>query len=491
MGCKIRTKDFEDAIMKALKMQRFAVKDKNLRCKHYKYEYNIIRNELIGIRHILAIIIYTDMSRFCRAYRATYRKMVKHAKDGIAESEQSVTERHQALYFYSRALFEAIEFFGESMPSNMKVFHGLSEEMKFVRFTAYFNQPISTTPSYNTATKFANGNGIILEFKRGGSNPTLIPKYLDVSWLSNFPDEDERLFYGDNIMFEINDIVQTHGKIQRHKQELRILNMFQNMVRNQKILWIKKNEEEAKKLRDDIEDLVVLINCKTNYDDIKYIMPKVTGQSELNRRRNEPLDAMQEAKSESAEEKEVEMIQIRLPNNQMDRPRLSRPKTAAQQRERISEYGQALFDHFCNNELTHWICINNYELIPSALKIALLMEKKDNVYNISFVKLLKLFECLETVTLNELNIKQLMKQSMFYMNAVTEYIEATKNNEFKSELKEIVFESKPEIDGKRNSILSKLATKYQQKFEKLRVQWSIGYDFRLKTFHTLTFRNTK
>merc|ERR1712228_487815 len=114
--------------MKALKMLRFAIKDKNMCCKYYEYEYNIIRNEPIGIRHILAIIIYTDMSRFCRAHRATYKRMARFAKDGISESEQSVTERHRAFYFYSRSLCEAVEFFGEGMPLNMKVYHGLSQK---------------------------------------------------------------------------------------------------------------------------------------------------------------------------------------------------------------------------------------------------------------------------------------------------------------------------------------------------------------------------
>jgi len=190
--------------------------------------------------------------------------------------------------------------------------------------------------------------------------------------------------------------------------------------------------------------LVILIQRKTKYtnNDIKYIEPKV---SELNRRKNEPLDAMQEAKNELDEQEDtknvsgsLEMV-IRSQNNQIDRsdtPLLFRPRQSGQQRDRISKYGQLLFDHFCDNETTNWICINNYELIPSSLKIALLMEKKDNVYNISFVKLLKLFTCLESVTLNELDIKQLTEQSKLYVNAVANYMneETMKSNESKSEI---------------------------------------------------------
>eukprot|EP01084_Bolivina_argentea_P088823 160360_1 len=139
--CKVRTDDFEDLLMRALKMQRIAVNEKKMRCKHYETEYNIVRNEPIGIRHILSIIVYTDMTEFCTAFRATYRSINN-------ESDENVTKRHTELYFYSRALFEAVEFFGNSMEKKMKVYHGLSKVMMFERFTAYFNQPVSTTIEY-------------------------------------------------------------------------------------------------------------------------------------------------------------------------------------------------------------------------------------------------------------------------------------------------------------------------------------------------------
>ena len=82
------------------------------------------------------------------------------------------------------------------MPMDMKVYHGLNKVMYFERFTAYFNQPVSTTKTLQTAQGFADGVGIILTFKRGGTKETtLIPQYLDVSWLSAFPSEGERYSY--------------------------------------------------------------------------------------------------------------------------------------------------------------------------------------------------------------------------------------------------------------------------------------------------------
>ena len=101
-----------------------------------------MRNEPIGIRHILAIIVYTDMSDFCTAFRATYRRL-----DGEKHDSQ-VSERHLQFYHYARALFEAAEFFGQRMTPDLKLYHGLNKVLYFSKFTEYFKQPISTTPSF-------------------------------------------------------------------------------------------------------------------------------------------------------------------------------------------------------------------------------------------------------------------------------------------------------------------------------------------------------
>ena len=57
--------------------------------------------------------------------------------------------------------------------------------MNFPKFTAYFNQPISTTPSFNVAKKFADQAGIILTLK-AGVDDVEPPKFLSVKWLSAY-----------------------------------------------------------------------------------------------------------------------------------------------------------------------------------------------------------------------------------------------------------------------------------------------------------------
>eukprot|EP01084_Bolivina_argentea_P294497 506720_1 len=66
---------FCNLLTKAIRKHEVAlVEYAELYCKYYDYKYNIIRNEQIGIAHIFSIIVYTDMSQFCKNFRQTYRK---------------------------------------------------------------------------------------------------------------------------------------------------------------------------------------------------------------------------------------------------------------------------------------------------------------------------------------------------------------------------------------------------------------------------------
>eukprot|EP01083_Nonionella_stella_P279460 950643_1 len=98
--------------------------------KYFSKQYHILRNELIGIRHILALIAYTDNSTLCTEFRCTYRITG-------AETVEQVTEQHIQFYHLARSLFEAVELFGQQMDSKLVVFHGLSKKMNFNKFTAY------------------------------------------------------------------------------------------------------------------------------------------------------------------------------------------------------------------------------------------------------------------------------------------------------------------------------------------------------------------
>eukprot|EP01083_Nonionella_stella_P225979 802966_1 len=226
---------FQRFLVKSLKKHRVALGDtynKQLICKYYKKEFNLIRNEPIAIRHILALVVYSELTTFCTKFRETYRRKKGENDDG------DVTQRHLEIYHFSRALYESVEFFGQRMTGKEKVYHGLNCKLYFQKFTAFFNQPMSTSKRWSVACQFADG-GIVLTLEsavKSELDMSKIPKCLAISWLSQYPQEEELLFYGDNVLFKIQNITELKGMHNvDHKDVLLILNKFQNIVQNRNV----------------------------------------------------------------------------------------------------------------------------------------------------------------------------------------------------------------------------------------------------------------
>eukprot|EP01084_Bolivina_argentea_P277386 473540_1 len=242
--CSLSKFDFNLELVKALKKHNSALEVKQpnntLICKYYSKQYNIIRNEFIGVRHILAIVIYTDMTHFCTKFRLTYRELGKHCQ----------------LYHFARGLWEAVDFFGKELTAGIKLYHGLSVVLYFEKFVNQFNAPTSTTTSFKRAQEFSQG-GIILELQLTRNLPTKIPKYLEVSWVSDFPAENEKLFYRSH--FEIMNIYYHEGKkLKEYRKALKMFKKFQDTIQGQKVEW---NEHD--KIM--IDELTKLLNRQQNY----------------------------------------------------------------------------------------------------------------------------------------------------------------------------------------------------------------------------------
>eukprot|EP01083_Nonionella_stella_P112212 329793_1 len=249
---------FADAMMKAIKCHSIALKeyDDELICKYYDNKYNIIRNQSIEMRHILAGIVYTHFASFCTMFRATFR-----AIDGN-ETIEGVTDRHRQIYYYARSLREAVQFFGSDMDSKRRVYHGLSKPVLIDQSTVLFNHPISTTPSLHTARQFME-RGIILVLQTAAEeylrDPNRRVKYLSLSWLSAFPNEDEYLFYGEDVVLKICDIYTCEdGTLQTHSSALIILSKFQKMMNGEHIDWDKS--------ANDMQTLLFFIKQKVEKD---------------------------------------------------------------------------------------------------------------------------------------------------------------------------------------------------------------------------------
>eukprot|EP01084_Bolivina_argentea_P108562 194021_1 len=408
---------FQNLITKSIKLHQIALSTEyktELICKYYNELFNIIRNESIGLRHILVLVTYTDISEFCTIFRQTYRKIQNET------TEKEVTQRHLQLYYYSRCLFEAIEFFGRYMGVDFKVYHGLNKVMKFEKFTAYFNQPVSTTTSINTAVQFANGRGIVLTLKAAveySDDISKTPKYLAVSWMSCFPNEDERLFYGGHVAFKIHNITEAET-LKGHTKELLMLNKFQKIVQNQDVFWGDKNKKQ-------IEALAILIE-------------------------------------------------------QHNHPNVKDGKTSSL----ITQYGQELFNYFCDNENTTEIVIRNYKILPTILLHALFNTDKSHKKLISLDPIIQLFKNVKEIVLNELHVSQMTVDGKQYANIVIDFINSQTTA---PKLEKITLKSESQRDKKTNPTLKNLEKEFSQMLKEH--QWGIKYQFRVDNTHNLIFSN--
>eukprot|EP01084_Bolivina_argentea_P147559 258154_1 len=233
---------------KAFSKLKMIVNDKRYTSKQYSNAYGIARGQTMSVHHLLVICFYTDISNLCTDYRSTFRRIDSDT------TEESIRIRHSKYYFFSRFLFEALEMFGNIMKDEDVVYHGLDQQFLFAEFSTHFNAPTSTTPSIHSAKNFAKDGGIILGLTNGNQdiNKNQViskyqanqPRFLDVSWISDFGNELEYLFYGNNIIFKIYKII--HQEVP--KNTLRQLNLLQEIIENREINWEKQPKSRMNKL---------------------------------------------------------------------------------------------------------------------------------------------------------------------------------------------------------------------------------------------------
>eukprot|EP01084_Bolivina_argentea_P112707 200989_1 len=132
------------------------------------------------------------------------------------------------------------------------------------------------------------------------------PKYLSVSWLSCFPNEDEKLFYGSYVMLQISNITEATN-LRHHAKELEMLNKFQKIIQNQIVGWNKDKDQHM------VHALEILITNQQKY-------------------RTQPLND----------------------NNQQQQKKSTY----------ITDYGARLFRFFCHHQNTTKVCIRHFESLP-------------------------------------------------------------------------------------------------------------------------------
>ena len=155
--------------------------------------YGIRKGEPVKIEHIQSIIGYTDFSLLSSSFTSTFRK--SHPRERI----EDIKVRNSCYYWMSKYLIEAVEGYGDRLV-NETLYCGMNCPLIMESMSIYLRSPTSTSTEISVAQNFATIDGVILQFK----NPMDTYKSseyriwhqarLNVSWLSRYKEESERLF---------------------------------------------------------------------------------------------------------------------------------------------------------------------------------------------------------------------------------------------------------------------------------------------------------
>jgi len=181
-------------------------------------EASILPNSTITLDHIISMMLYTNMDDLQREFKKGCRFL---AEDN--QKVERVMKRNEEIANWCRLLWESITFFGESISKKQVFYHGLNCKLLFGSVIAAFNCPTSTTVNKSVAYNFSTDNGIIVQLSKHAS---LDSHYLDVSDLSDYPNEQERLFFQAQLGFQ--DIIYNNTS---NKYYIKCLSLFQNITK--------------------------------------------------------------------------------------------------------------------------------------------------------------------------------------------------------------------------------------------------------------------
>eukprot|EP01084_Bolivina_argentea_P176405 305285_1 len=145
--------------------------------------------------HLHALILYCDFTEFCTTFSSTFRKLK------WSEHLKSVKERNSKYHYISKNLTELVQYYGirggsgnDNGIEHGPFYTGLSFCMIIPEFSIRLNGPTSTTKHKEIAMRFSGRDGIMIKLNNR-TYPGRYESFFDSSWISTFPEEDERVFF--------------------------------------------------------------------------------------------------------------------------------------------------------------------------------------------------------------------------------------------------------------------------------------------------------
>ena len=162
---------------------------KQLKASDQSMENNIYEvpiNLGVSICHLLVIFMYTNHSEL----QAKYKKYGTR-KLNNKQPRKELIMYHQEIARWYKLINQIITFFGNPCKKGDIFYTGMSIRLLFGTFQPRFLAPFSTSTEHTIATKFSQGNGIVLKLAPLEASTDY---YLDVEVFSAFPDEKEKLY---------------------------------------------------------------------------------------------------------------------------------------------------------------------------------------------------------------------------------------------------------------------------------------------------------
>jgi len=149
----------------------------------------------------------------------------------LNDTNDDIVRKHcNAHYWFGRFLTTAIEFWGQIPKKSENFYHGLSAKFKFDQFSAVYEIPTSTTWDISVAQGFADEGGVVLQLSPKYTDEANNSRCLNVSELSEFKGEKEKLFAGMTVLSITNIYNPSDNKWEGYKEWVASFLYFERII---------------------------------------------------------------------------------------------------------------------------------------------------------------------------------------------------------------------------------------------------------------------
>merc|ERR1711971_1276288 len=141
-------------------------KCKAMKSDYDRFQFGIATDSPLSLRHVQAVLLYTDFSEFSTAFSSSFRKLSWN------ESIRDANQRNARFFHTAKALRECVQLFGcvnyHGSRGNNDIergpfFTGMSVVLNIPSFAINLQGPTSTSKQKEVAMRFAGHDGLIIK----------------------------------------------------------------------------------------------------------------------------------------------------------------------------------------------------------------------------------------------------------------------------------------------------------------------------------------